>query len=92
MWIRVAESCSWGRGRTDRGVSLSVNLNWDRMLLGFSIQDSVLSVHRQEVGKAQHGPCWAQQSRGGVVDARLPGKGNSKSQCARPVHLIITLI
>ena len=26
------------------------------------------------------------------VDARLPGKGNSNSHGARPVHLIITMI
>jgi len=26
------------------------------------------------------------------VDARLPGKGNSKSHGARPVHLILTMI
>ena len=26
------------------------------------------------------------------VDARLPGNGNSHSHCARPVHLIITII
>ena len=26
------------------------------------------------------------------VDVRLPGKGNSNSHCARPVHLIITMI
>jgi len=26
------------------------------------------------------------------VDVRLPGKGNSKSHGARPVHLIITMI
>ena len=28
----------------------------------------------------------------GKVDVRLPGKGNSKSHGARPVHLIITMI
>ena len=27
-----------------------------------------------------------------VVDVRLPGKGNSNSHGARPVHLIITMI
>jgi len=26
------------------------------------------------------------------VDVRLPGKGNSKSHDARPVHIIITMI
>jgi hypothetical protein len=29
--------------------------------------------------------------RSGLVDVRLPGKGNSNSRCARPVHLIITM-
>jgi hypothetical protein len=29
---------------------------------------------------------------GRKVDARPPGKGNSKSHGARPVHLIITMI
>ena len=28
----------------------------------------------------------------GKVDVRLPGKGNSNSHGARPVHLIITII
>ena len=28
----------------------------------------------------------------GKVDVRLPGKGNSNSHGARPVHLIITMI
>jgi len=31
-------------------------------------------------------------STGAKVDVRLPGKGNSNSQDARPVHLIITMI
>ena len=30
--------------------------------------------------------------RPGKVDVRLPGKGNSNSHAARPVHLIITMI
>ena len=28
----------------------------------------------------------------GVLDVRLPGRGNSNSHAARPVHLIITMI
>ena len=31
-------------------------------------------------------------SRSRKIDVRLPGKGNSKSHGARPVHLIITMI
>ena len=34
----------------------------------------------------------AKSGRGRKVDVRLPGKGNSNSHGARPVHLIITMI
>jgi len=36
--------------------------------------------------------CHLLDSKGRVVDVRLPGKGNSNSHGARPAHLIITTI
>ena len=35
---------------------------------------------------------WMPHTCGGKVDIRLPGKGNSNSHGARPVHQIISMI
>ena len=35
---------------------------------------------------------WSARYCAGGVDVRLPGKGNSNSHGARPVHLIITMM
>jgi len=42
----------------------------------------------EEAGGAQRAP----EDVPAMVDVRLPGRGNSNSHGARPVHLIITII
>ena len=71
-----------GRKRVYLGISASLQTSFPRSR---TLLRLIVLVHAQ-------GPCTSCQSGYRNVDVRLPGKDDSNSHVARPVHLIITMI